>query len=169
MKNKYVCIGTHGTSQAKFWNYPNGWQILVDYLVDRGYDVYAISKEYTELNNVIDKTGDEKIEDRINDLKDCEFFIGLSSGLSWLAWASGAYVFLISGHTQPWYEFESNCTRIFNDSVCNGCWHNHDFDKGDWNWCPEHKGTDRMFECTKSITPQTIINKIEKYLRSKNV
>jgi len=38
------------------------------------------------------------------------------------------------------------------------------FDKGDWYWCPEHKGTDRQFECHKSITSEMVINKIKHLL-----
>ena len=34
---------------------------------------------------IIDKSGDLPIEDRIGDLKYAELFIGVSSGLSWLA------------------------------------------------------------------------------------
>jgi hypothetical protein len=36
-------------------------------------------------------------------------------------------------------------------------------DAGDWNWCPDQKGTDRQFECTKSITGEYVIKEIEKY------
>jgi hypothetical protein len=35
------------------------------------------------------------------------------------------------------------------------------FDKGDWNWCPVHKGTDRQFECHKSITSEMVIKQIK--------
>jgi hypothetical protein len=38
------------------------------------------------------------------------------------------------------------------------------FDKGDWFWCPEHKGTERQFECHKSITPEMVIDKIKHLL-----
>jgi hypothetical protein len=39
------------------------------------------------------------------------------------------------------------------------------FDKGDWNWCPEHKGTPRQFECHKSITPEMVINQIKPLIK----
>jgi hypothetical protein len=40
------------------------------------------------------------------------------------------------------------------------CWNNTNvkFDKGDWNWCPEHKDTPRHFECHNSITSQMVID-----------
>jgi hypothetical protein len=37
-------------------------------------------------------------------------------------------------------------------------------DAGDWNWCPDHKGTERQFECTKSITSEMVIKELEKFL-----
>ena len=92
--------------------------------------------------------------------------IGLSSGLSWLSWAVGKHVFMISNFTEPDHEFTTNCTRFINKSVCNGCWNNpkFKFDKGDWDWCPEHKGTERQFECHKSITVEDVINGIKSFL-----
>jgi len=35
------------------------------------------------------------------------------------------------------------------------------FDKGDWDWCPEYKGTERQFECHKSITSEMVIKQIQ--------
>jgi autotransporter strand-loop-strand O-heptosyltransferase len=91
-------------------------------------------------------------------------FIGLSSGLSWLSWALNVPTILISGVTETTLEPTSNIHRIINEEVCHGCFARHLFDKGDWNWCPDHKGTDRQFECTKSITFQMVKPKIDKML-----
>ncbi len=95
-----------------------------------------------------------------------QFVVGLSSGLSWLSWALGKHVVMISNFTEPDHEFTSNCTRIINMSVCNGCWNNPMFlfNKGDWNWCPEHKDTERQFECHKSITADMVISQIQNLL-----
>jgi autotransporter strand-loop-strand O-heptosyltransferase len=103
----------------------------------------------------------------MNVIHHSEFFIGLSSGLSWLAWALEKHVVMISNFTEENHEFTSNTTRITNTNVCNGCWNNpmFKFDKGDWNWCPEHKDTIRQFECHKSITPQMVINKIKHLIK----
>jgi hypothetical protein len=49
----------------------------------------VISEQPTSLKNIINKTGKFPIEHRINELKWCEFFIGVGSGLSWLAWSIG--------------------------------------------------------------------------------
>ena len=59
-------------------------------------------------------------------------------------------------------EFEGdNVIRVFNSSVCNGCYNRFRLDAGDWNWCPDQKGTDRQFECTKSITGKMVIDAIK--------
>jgi autotransporter strand-loop-strand O-heptosyltransferase len=162
---KYICIATHSTSGLKYWNYPNGWQKLVDILNSGGYKVVSISKENSGLNNVLELE-DTSIENTMNVIHHSEFFIGLSSGLSWLSWALGKHVVMISNFTEQNHEFTSNTTRITNKSVCHGCWNNpmFKFDKGDWNWCPEHKDTPRQFECHKSITPQMVINQIQHLL-----
>jgi hypothetical protein len=87
-----------------------------------------------------------------------------------LAWAIGKNVVMISNFTNEDHEFVSNCIRITNPSVCNGCWNNpkFKFDKGDWNWCPEHKNTERHFECHKSISVDDVINGIKNYLSLEN-
>jgi autotransporter strand-loop-strand O-heptosyltransferase len=102
----------------------------------------------------------------MNQIYHSEFFIGLGSGLSWLAWAVNKHVVMISNFSEDGHEFTGNTTRITNPSVCNGCWNNpmFKFDKGDWYWCPEHKGTERQFECHKSITPEMVIEKIQHLL-----
>jgi autotransporter strand-loop-strand O-heptosyltransferase len=165
IEEKYVCIAQFSTANSKHWHYPikdsnKGWQILVDWLNAQGYKVMAISKQKTSLQNVIDLTGDFPIEHRINQLKYCEFFIGIGSGLSWLAWAIGKKVVMISGFSDPICEFQTNNINVHNFNVCNGCFNKFQFDRGDWNWCPEHKDTDRHFECTINITPKMITDRI---------
>lgn len=165
IKEKYVCIAQFSTANAKHWHYPckdsnKGWQILVDWLNAQGYKVMVISEQPTSLKNIINKTGKFPIEHRINELKWCEFFIGVGSGLSWLAWSIGKKVVMISGFSNPICEFKLNNINVHNYNVCNGCFNKYDFDRGDWNWCPEHKNTDRQFECSINITPEMIINRI---------
>jgi autotransporter strand-loop-strand O-heptosyltransferase len=168
IEGKYVCIGIHSTCQAKYWNYLDGWQKIVDYLNSRGYGVVAIHKEKGQYmgntipSGIIDKSGDITIEDRIVDLKYANMFIGVGSGLSWLAWAVGTPLVMISGFSKTFCEFTTGVERIHNTDVCNGCFNdpNITFDPGDWNWCPRKKN----FECTKSITPEMVILGIEKIL-----
>ena len=158
---KYVTIATNSTAGCKFWT-REYWQKLINYLNSLGYLVINVSKEDNPFDNA-SKINDTSIENTMRVIHHSEFFIGLSSGLSWLAWGLGKHVVMISNFTEPDHEFTTNCTRIINKSVCNGCWNNPNFkfDRGDWNWCPVHKGTERQFECHKSITPEMVINQIQ--------
>jgi autotransporter strand-loop-strand O-heptosyltransferase len=159
---KYICIATNSTAGCKLWNNPNGWTELVKYLKDLGYKIINISKDGDKLDGVINLKDDSMLN-TMNVIHHSEFVIGLSSGLSWLSWALNKQVVMISNFTESDHEFTINCTRITNPLVCNGCWNNpmFKFDKGDWNWCPEHKNTERHFECHKSITSEMVINKIQ--------
>ena len=168
-KKKYVCIATQSTSQCKYWNNPSGWKNLIKFLNEKGYEVWCIDKNKHFGNKImnsipvgaVDKTGNLPLAERLNQINNCEFFIGLGSGLSWLAWGLNKPVVLISGFSKPIAEFNTPY-RIINENVCNGCWNNpsHKFDKGDWMWCPENKD----FECTKSITAEMVIEKINNLL-----
>lgn len=175
---KYVCIAPHGSAHAKYWNYPNGWQVIIDHLNSEGYKVVMITKEPLgdkwhdsklggTLTGVINKTGDYSLDDRANDLMNAEFFIGIGSGLSWLNWALNKKTILISGFSAPFSEFK-DCERIFTPDLntCNSCYNKEKLDPGDWEWCPKNKNTEKQFECTKSIPPQLIIKSIERVKNS---
>lgn len=112
-KTKSVCISTSGSSIVKEWN--GRWQDVVDYLISEGYEVKAIGKERTDLHGVINKTGDFPLSERISDLCQAQFFIGISSGLSWLAHSCNTYVYIVSDHTPKDHEFSENCTRIYSE------------------------------------------------------
>lgn len=168
-KKKKVGIGIHGTAQAKYWNNPNGWQDVVNHLKEKGYEVVIYSKEEDGYMNNTHPSGAKKFKEGplnnlIYDMSSCEFFIGIGSGLSWLAWSIELPVILISGFSEKWTETDSNTFRVINDSVCHGCFNMCRLEASDWNWCPMLKGTDRMFECTKSITSKMVIEQIEKII-----
>lgn len=164
-EEKYVTIATNSTAGCKFWT-KEGWQGLINYLHSFGYKVINVSKEDNKFENC-QKIMDTSMDYTMNTIHHSEFFIGLSSGLSWLSWAMNKHVVMISNFTEPDHEFTSNCTRITNPNVCNSCWNSplNKFDKGDWNWCPNHKGTERQFECHTSITSEMVINQIQHLLR----
>ena len=163
---KYITIATHSTAGCKYWTNPTGWQELVDYLKSKGYKILHVSNQETDLLGIT-QLKDSSIENIMSAIYHSEFFIGLSSGLSWMAWSLGKHVVMISNFTDEYNEFSSNCTRITNHSVCNSCWNNplFKFDKGNWNWCPEHEGTERHFECHKSITSEMVINQIQNLIK----
>jgi autotransporter strand-loop-strand O-heptosyltransferase len=88
-KKPYITISEYASNYGrnKMWTYPYGWQMVVDWLVETGYDVVVISKESTKLKNIINLTGgDYSLKDRVHQIQHSEMFIGVSSGLAWLAW-----------------------------------------------------------------------------------
>jgi autotransporter strand-loop-strand O-heptosyltransferase len=162
----------HSTAQAKHWNYPKGWEKLCNELKIRGLEPVCIDRYEsfgTEGNwnhvppNCTNMTGGD-LERMREIISGCEFFIGLSSGLSWLAHALGKRVVMISGVTLPENEFTIDCLRIHSESSCNSCFNkttDYEFDAGDWMWCPEFRGTERQFECTRSISHLSILSRIK--------
>jgi len=172
ISSKYVAIGVQTTSQCKYWNYPDGWNILCKMLRKRGltpvcvdqHESFGIVEKMNEVPKNSVRKLNNSIEVTMNYIHHAEFFIGVSSGLSWIAHAIGKKVVMISGTTLPWNEFSEDCVRIINRSVCHGCFHEinkYKFDAGDWMWCPEHRGSSRQFECTTSITPEKVMEKME--------
>ena len=157
--SKYITIATNSTTGCKFW-VREEWQKLINHYTEQGYKVYNVSKEVNPFDNC-PQIPDTSMESTMDWIYHSTFFVGLSSGLSWLAWALGKQVVLISNFTEYDHEFLSNCIRITNDKVCHGCWNKRDikFDKGNWNWCPY----DKNFECHTSITAEMVINKISRY------
>jgi len=182
-KKPYVCIATQSTAQFKYWNNPNGWEQTVDYLKSLGYDVVCIDQyecygieghwNHTPPNSIRKNEfndGSNKppisLQERINDLYFCDFFIGLSSGLSWLAWAVGKPVIMIAGASAKKQEFYTPY-KIINEEVCNCCAGDPDcepFDRGNWLWCPKQGGTPRQFECTTKISFEMVKEQIDRLL-----
>lgn len=166
MQEKYVCISMYSTSQLKLWYY---WQDVIDFLISQGYKVLEISKENDMMGQRtsdlkgINELEDKSIENTMNTIYHSDFFIGLSSGLSWLSYALRKRVYLISNFTNKEHEFTINTIRLYDESICNSCWNNPKFrfDKGNWNWCPEHEDTPRHFECHKLITSDKVIKAIQ--------
>ena len=174
LQEKYVCISTASTTGAKHWQHIDGWQKVVDHLNDNGYKVVVIQKEelnYMDLQglkNVIHPQT-HSIHEAISWIYNCEFFVGLSSGNSWLAWALNKKVLMISGFTKSFNEFFTPY-RVINETVCNGCWNDvkYKFNPGDWNWCPKYKNTKNQFECTKKITFEMVKEKLNNIINDTN-
>ncbi len=189
IKSKYVTIGIHSTAQIKYWNHPGGkrvqgqspyWNELCSLIRKEGYTPVVVEKDelfgarpfFNGLPNKSNKKWGQSLSESMNLIYHSDFYIGLSSGMSWVAHAMGKPVAMIANFTESWNEFDlslDDYIRITNTSVCHGCWNkiNKDFkfDTGDWYWCPLHKGTERQFECHTSITPQHVFNQIKKWIK----
>jgi len=172
IQEKYAVIAAQASSQAKYWNNPSGWRLVVAWLKKHGTRVLCIDRMPEYGAGIVwnhlpwgceDFTGDLPLQERINLIKDAEVFIGLSSGLSWLAWCCRVPVVLISGFTDPVNEFATPY-RVLNPQVCHGCWNDLrcEFDHTDFLWCPRREKLDDRFECTKAITAPMVIRQLEK-------
>lgn len=175
IEEPYVCIAAQSSSQAKYWNNGRGWINVIKYLKSLGYRVLCIDREdnwgHASRFNLIpygseNFTGALPLQDRIDLLYHADFFIGLSSGLSWLAWGTGVPIVFISGFTLPVNEFYTPY-RVQHYHVCNGCWNDTRvvFDHKDFEWCPRLKNTDRQFECSRFITPEQVNATIDKLMK----
>ncbi len=176
IQDKYITISPSGSAGLKYWHYPNGWQTLIDHFSKVGYKVVLTQTEPTDLKGLIIPE-DKDIQTTINLILNSECHIGISSGPAWIAYAVKPKnkIVLISGFTEPFNEFD--CERIFApESKCRGCYNRTDDDrfnfftkegKGNWDFCPISKeNPTRHFECTKSIPPQTVIEKVENILKT---
>ena len=170
-REPYVCIGVQASTTIKSWHYPNGWNIVVDYLKRLGYRVFCIDREnfqrdrqYTAQrpDGAEDFTGDFSIMERANMLYHAEFFIGLSSGLAWLAEYVNCPVVMICGFSQDWSEFYTPY-RVANRLVCNGCYSDRRVRAFD-NFCPYQQGTSRELECRRKISPRQVLDAVERLI-----
>lgn len=163
---KIVTIATNSTAGCKFWT-KEAWQEVINFLDEKGYRVINISKEDNPFENC-QPLDDKSMQNTMDAIASSEFFIGLSSGLSWLAWAMEKPVVMIANFTEENHEF--SCIRITDKSVCHGCWNKSEFkfDKGDWDWCPVHKNSPRQFECQRAITSDKVKDAILSIMISTN-
>ena len=167
----YVCIGVQAAVARKGWLHPHGWDIVVAYLQSLGYRVFCIDRDKFNGDGDIeirtpaqaeDFTGDFSIMHRANMLYHAEFFVGLSSGLSWLANAVDCPVVMICGFSRDWSEFYTPW-RVANRLVCNGCVNDLRVDYFRTR-CPYHANTPREFECQKKISPRQVLDAIERLI-----
>ena len=155
----YICFSEYSTMQNKLWNRPGAWQKVIDYLVSVGYECVSISSEPSQLNNVIKHNG-QSIQSTIEDIRNCEFYIGLNHGPIWIAHSLNIPAIMITGVSEEWNDFPIPYRIAINNEVCGvGCFNDKTLpiDRG-WNWCPRNKN----FACTGEITETMVISMIEK-------
>jgi autotransporter strand-loop-strand O-heptosyltransferase len=178
IKEKYVTISIQSTCQAKYWNHPTGWEQVVKHLQNKGYKVAVVDKYRTFGIGAFMNTSpqadyyfhEKSLEEVMPIIKGAEFHIGISSGLSWMAWALNTPVVLISSFSKPYCEFQSGCTRIYKEDTSTydplqGYFNTHKLDPSNWNWYPfkEIKSMEDWYEI-ETITPEQVINEINKIL-----
>ena len=173
IKGKYVCIAVQSTAQCKYWNRPGAWDELCKMLrkkdltpvcIDKHFS-FGVQGNFNEAPSKAVKKNGLSLEDTINYIHHSEMFIGLSSGLSWLAQGLGKPTVIISNFTDKNYEYVNDKTlRIYEESVCHGCFTKYPFNSGDWFWCPVYRNDEeKRFICTKAITPESVMSQIENF------
>ena len=123
IKSKYITIGTHSTSQLKYWNSPSGrksqlespnWNELCGMLRKKGYtpvvleqhETFGVVPYWNGMPSKANKKFGQSLLETMNYIQHSEFYIGLSSGISWVAHAMGKPVVMISNFTEDWNEFD---------------------------------------------------------------
>lgn len=172
-----IGIGFHSTAQAKYWNNPTGWQDVCDHLKQKGFTPVILSKEEDGYMGNKFPIGASHVsgmdlQSLINYICKCRAFIGVGSGLTWLAWACHVPTILISGFSEPFTEMQHGITRISTPTdkrITSGCFNKYRFDAGNWHWYEPKQfvGTARQYECSKSITSETVIDAINQLLKIK--
>ena len=123
----YACIAVQSSSGCKYWHNPEGWRAVVAFLKAQGYRVVCVDQKPAHGHGLMwthiphgaeDLTGDRPLAERARWLRHADLFVGLSSGLAWLAWAAGCPAVLISGFTHPTNEFATPY-RVINWHACN--------------------------------------------------
>ena len=170
LKRPTVSMASLSTMQQRLWTLNGGWNKVCAYLKRRRIDVVSLdhhpqfgagvaSGDIPALTPIPsaskNKTG-LPLRTVASYINKSLFFMGLSGGLSWLAWALNKPVVMVVGPISERYHFK-NPYLIQNKNVCHACWDNHDMVANDWYWCPENKD----FECTRQITPEMVIEKID--------
>jgi autotransporter strand-loop-strand O-heptosyltransferase len=163
---KKIVIAPESLKKIARWDYPNGWQTVVDHFLQRGYQVYNVSYEnYINLEGVINYNGFDDINVSLGHILESSVFVGLSSGLAWMAWVYDIPTVMISGFTKDHNEFP--CYRVSNRFGCSGCFN---IIPQVINSCPVFYGTGRQNEChNRFITPDMVIEKIEQALLENQV
>ncbi len=175
IKEPYVCIGVQASIVGKGWLYPAGWEAVTEHIKSLGYRVLCIDRDkklqgagFTlEMpEGAEDFTGDRPLLERADMLYHAEFFVGLSSGLSWLAYTAGCPVVMIGGFTMYWNEFPTPY-RVYNRLICNGCYNDL---RIDWQKSPcdrQWAGSEEVLQCSKKITPRMVIQAIDRLISDK--
>lgn len=182
IKQRYVTLSMQSTHQGRYWNYRNGWDDLIRILkkkyklsvvcIDK-YESFGCDKVFNLCpKEAINRCG-LSLSDVTNYIHHAEFHIGLSTGLSWLAYGLNKPVVMVCNVTKKWFEFQSDCIKIINENVCHGCLNEIDYKEiqhqlnTNWHWCAKYESDKkRIYECTKNITVEMILNQMEPLLKN---
>jgi autotransporter strand-loop-strand O-heptosyltransferase len=145
------------------WSGGMGWQKVVDELREMGLSVHSVSYENDLALEGLDGNhhSNPDLTAALDHILESELFIGLSSGLAWLAWAYEVPVVMISGFTKEHNEFP--CYRVIEHSACTGCFNTF---MNITSSCPLFAGTPRENECHTRISPDLVMIEVNRVLFS---
>ncbi len=156
-----IGISTHAALQMKYYDRPGGWDAVVSRLLAQGYQVKIFSNEPDGHRGYAYPAGASRLRDYqwstvLEELAQCEAFIGLDSGPVWLAWAVGVPTAAILSASPRW-GLPSDVLRVESEQAdaCRGCMALRS--KLDWDACPEHRADAHRFECSRTIAPAQIL------------
>lgn len=157
IKDKYVVINTSASGHGKEW-IKDRWIEVVKYLKSLGYIVYQVGLEEQLIDGCIDLIGNIHLQKRIDLIKYADMFIGLSSGLSWIAYSCNVPVVMICNLTLPRHQFYTKY-RVQPTIGCKGCF--HQITPTFINICQNTN----QFECKTNITVKQVCNTIDKVIK----
>lgn len=158
INQKYVVISCGGSSSLKRWTNKKDWEQVIDFLKQNGYKVYQIGTDEQLIQGCINQIGQKHLQQRIDLIKDADCFIGMSSGLSWIANACKIPIVLICGFTFPNLQFYTPY-RVQAIHGCRGCFHNI---QPNINKECHYKGTPKQYQCYNNITALQVINTVKR-------
>jgi autotransporter strand-loop-strand O-heptosyltransferase len=173
-RKKKISIAMHATLQAKYWNNPTGWQDVVDWSRSQGFEVVLVSSEVPGHMGNSAPEGTKWLKNAsilrvAEEIASSSAFLGVGSGLSWLAWATKTPTVIVSGFSENYTEPTTNVRRISSPSgKCSGCFNRYQHEHNNWKWCPDHAGTSRMFECSKNIESREVIQQLQELLNNES-
>lgn len=182
LKQRYITLSMQSTHQGRYWNYRDGWDILIKSIKKKyRLSVVCIDKDESfgadKIFNLCPKEAINRcglnLSDVTNYMHHAEFHIGLSTGLSWLAYGLNKPVVMVCNVTKNDFEFQDNCIRIVNENVCHGCLNEINYEEiqhqlnTNWHWCAKYENDKkRIYECTRSITPDMVLKQMDPLLKN---
>jgi len=159
-------------SVLKEWPAEN-WAIIIEFLLARKYEIFftGSGSDRKSIDNLLHRNknnpglynvaGKYSIKETVNLLKSSGLVISVNTGIMHLASVLGCNLIALHGPTDPkrWGPLNENSIVIQSDYSQAPC----------LNLGFEYNCKDRSGECMKRITPEMVINEIEKMIDNESI
>lgn len=129
--SNYITLCTESSQSIKMIHSPKVWLEFIKWANFKGFHVKELGIKPSILPGVEAHKGIDIIK-TIDIMRSSNLHIGVSSGLSWLAWALDKPVIMIGNFTDPTYEFSSKLIRVVDSREIIGL-----FNDVRYKWLPE--------------------------------